>query len=68
MCYLYSITTNQAVVINLFRVVIQQHQRSQCIAQVAVTIGNDLIDRHFVFIKERVGALAWHTNHIQTEI
>ena len=46
---------------------VQQHQRSERIAQIAVTSGYDLIDCQLVFIKSRYGAFSWHTNNIQTE-
>ncbi|MDA9520171.1 hypothetical protein XI06_07355 [Bradyrhizobium sp. CCBAU 11434] len=45
---------------SLLQLLIQQHQRSERIAQIAVTSGNDLIDRQLILIKSRVRALAWH--------
>ncbi len=52
---------------SLLQLLIQQHQRSERIAQIAVTSSDDLIDGQLVLIKSRRGALAWHKNNIQTE-
>ncbi|MDA9437777.1 hypothetical protein XH98_01320 [Bradyrhizobium sp. CCBAU 51745] len=52
---------------SLLQLLIQQHQRSQCAAQITVTSGDDLIDRKLVLIETRIGALTWHLDNIQTE-
>ena len=44
---------------SLLQLLIQQYERSERIAQIAVTSGDDLIDRHLVLIKSTTPMAVW---------